>query len=212
MAIEPRRGCGYRKVGGLYLCSDNAGGPCCRLPLLLTVCPTCNAGIKQTRTFQWIDPRPWFADGACTASKGQELHCPVARGGLGERVGLMWVGEQFYKTPAHFQREAMDLGISRRIAGVPRGLELGVTWVLLCHPKVCSALDVETGKLVWTPGIFRIMRPTRIDKIVLASEAADAAAMAKLTEAGITPVVVPDDDKDHQGSVYDREDDEPLLV
>jgi hypothetical protein len=30
--------------------------------------------------------------------------------------------------------------------------------------------------------------------------------MSKLREAGITPVPVPDDDKDHQGSVYDREE------
>jgi hypothetical protein len=36
--------------------------------------------------------------------------------------------------------------------------------------------------------------------------------MAKLRDAGITPVPVPDDDKDHVGSVYDKDDEDNLLT
>jgi hypothetical protein len=32
----------------------------------------------------------------------------------------------------------------------------------------------------------------------------DETAMNELVEAGITPVIVPDDDRDHQGTVYDK--------
>lgn len=35
MAIEPRRGCGYRKMGGLYLVADALGEVCHRLPFPL---------------------------------------------------------------------------------------------------------------------------------------------------------------------------------
>lgn len=56
MAVEARRGCGFRKVGGLYMVSGALSSPCERLPLELHVCPVCNAGIKQTRAWQWIKP------------------------------------------------------------------------------------------------------------------------------------------------------------
>jgi len=34
------------------------------MPFEFHICPTCNGGIKQSRGFQWIDPRPWL-QGAC---------------------------------------------------------------------------------------------------------------------------------------------------
>src|SRR5215831_19320185 len=58
----------------------------------------------------------------------------------------------------------------------------------------------------------RQQQPTRIEKILTASMANDAAEMQKLADAGITPVIVPDDDKDHQGSVYAKEEMQPELV
>ena len=54
MAVEARRGCGYRKVGGLYLMGGTGGMPCCKMPIPLHVCPTCHGGIKQTRGWSWI--------------------------------------------------------------------------------------------------------------------------------------------------------------
>jgi hypothetical protein len=208
MAVERRRACGYRKIHGLYLCSDGSGGPCCKLPILLEVCPTCNGGIKQTRSWQWIDPRPWLP-GGCTSIG---VFCPVAEKQLGERVGLLWIGEQFYRTPGAFQQEAAEMGISRRIKAIPHGFKLGETWVFFAHPKVKQRVDQATGEVVWVGGVFRIFKPERVEKIVTQSEFADEAEMARLREAGIVPVPVPDDDKDHQGSVYDKEEEEPLLV
>ena len=57
MAIEPRRGCGFRKTGGLYLVGDNQGQPCCRLPIILHVCPAC----KVLSAYAGSDPKA-FAD------------------------------------------------------------------------------------------------------------------------------------------------------
>ena len=194
MAVELSRGCGHRKVGGLYLVGTGGGMPCCKLPIPLCACPTCGGGIKQTRAFTWIDPRP-FLTGGCF---DQPTDCPAADPEqLGERCGLIWVGEKFYATPEAFNHEANTQGISRRIAAVPKGFELSKTWVLLAHPK---AVYGEEGR---APGIFRIFRPQAIEKIVTASQALDETAMDALRQQGIRPVVVPDDDPDHQGSAYD---------
>lgn len=211
MAVEQRRKCGYRKVGGLYLCSDGLGGPCCRLPILLDICPTCNGGVKQTRTFQWIDPRPWLEEKPIDAKRCHHDCAARHPDQLGERVGLIWIGEQFYPTPASFQQEAAEMGVSRRIGAVPRGFKLGETWVFFAHPKVELRIDSETGEPVWIGGVFRIFKPVRIEKIVTQSDYENEEEMAKLREAGITPVSVPDDDKDHLGSVYDKEEENLLL-
>lgn len=198
MAIEPRRGCGYRKVGGLYLVSEGPGLPCCRLPLRLSICPCCGAGIKQTRGWTWINPTLLLGESyrpECNA-------CPAGNPAtMGARAGLLWIGVQFYPTVAHFEAEARTMGISRRISAIPRGLKVGETWVLLAHPKACTP-DAEGREA----GVFRIFRPQRIEKILTASQATPE-ELDKLAEAGITPVIVPDGDRDHQGSVYD--DDEP---
>jgi hypothetical protein len=52
--IEHKRGCGYRKPGGMYLVSLGIGRDCGKLPIPLTVCPCCGAGIKFSRGFTWI--------------------------------------------------------------------------------------------------------------------------------------------------------------
>lgn len=200
MAREQRRACGYRKVGGLYLCNDGLGAPCCKLPIALHVCPTCNGGIKQTCGFQWIDPKPWLS-GDCTSGKP----CPAADPSmLGDRVGLLWIGAQFYPTPADFAAEANIMGVSRRITAVPRDFKLGETWVFLAHPKVKDIVDPATGEIELVGGVFQIFRPTRVEKIITETQADDEAAMTKLADAGITPVIVPDDDRDHRGTVYDK--------
>lgn len=207
MAIEAKRRCGYRKVGGLYLVSDGYGAQCCKLPILLKVCPTCSEGVKQTRGWTWIDPQPWLK-GSC--AWGSEL-CPAAHPEvLGTQVGLLWIGEQFYPTPVDFAAEANALGISRRITAVPRGFKVGEHWVFLAHPKVKREVIAETGEAVWVGGIFRIFKPTRIEKIITESMAKDETEMTRLKLQNITPVIVPDDDKDHQGTVYDKS--EPELV
>lgn len=221
MAVEAKRGCGYRKVGGLYLVGEFGGAPCCRMPILLNVCPCCGAGIKQSRGWQWIDPRP-FLVGECTnALQAVQLACPAADpGAFGERVGLVWIGEKFYPTVAHFAAEARRLGVSRRVAALPRGFKLGESWVWLAHPKACRTDEGEK------PGVFYVWKPKAIEKIVLQSEydqalraargeaqpgSPEAEALARFdkdAKAGVKWVPVPDGDRDHQGSVYDKPDED----
>jgi hypothetical protein len=138
------------------------------------------------------------------------------------KAGLMWIGEKFYKTPQAFDDEGKELGLSRRIKALPRGFKVGETWVLLAHPKTVetwvpvtaeereadSALLEGTEKRVVKPGIFKVWRPSRVEKIMLESQR-ESDEVKDLLEKGITPVFVPDGDKDHVGTVYDRpEEDE----
>ena len=249
MAVEPRRGCGFRKVGGLYLASGGRGVFCDRLPIVLEVCPTCGHGVKQSRGWTWVDAAALV--GGVHPQCLDDFRCPLcmAPEELG-RCWLLWVGEQFYKTPAAFDREAMGIGISRRISAIPRGFKTGETWILLAHrkavatqfncPKCCELLTVRrddgVSQLVcrcgWTgpvyrPGIFKVWRPERIEKILPESlrgvescgghavqcdgpfhdgECTFADCPVDLARKGIAPVYVPDDDPDHRGTVYDDEE------
>ena len=201
MAVEAKRGCGYRKVGGLYVVGPSSGTSCCKLPIPLHICPTCSQGVKQTRGWTWIDPRPWLA-GPCSVDRAI---CPAAAPArLGERVGLLWIGRSFYPTTGAFAHEAAIHGVSRRISAMPRGFKLGEHWVFLAHPE---AVWVEEAP---GPGIFSIFKPTAFEKIITASQSFDADFMADLAKRGITAVAVPDNDKDHQGTVYDEAEDPEL--
>ena len=225
MAVEPRRGCGYRKVGGLYLVGDILTSPCGRLPIELHVCPVCRSGIKQTRGWQWVKPGPLLGERKTCALRADTPQgcaiCPVGNPALlGERAGLLWVGGRFYPEPEDFSREAASLGISKRIRAVPRGFQVGRDWVMIAHPRAVKRepqTDAERAELAEVggtelvrKGIILVFRPQRIEKIVTESMAKDEAAMDALRAQGITPVVVPDDDPDHKGTVYDA-DDEPEL-
>ena len=56
MAVEAKRGCGYRKEGGLYLVGGGLSAPCDRMPYPLDRCKTCGGGIKFTRGHTWLQP------------------------------------------------------------------------------------------------------------------------------------------------------------
>jgi hypothetical protein len=203
MAVEAKRGCGYRKVGGLYLVGGRLQGSCCKLPIALHVCPACGSGVKQTRGWTWIDPRPWLA-GLCAM---QNVICPAAHAELlGPRVGLLWIGRQFYPTPGAFMHEAALHGVSRRIVAIPRGFKIGEHWVFLAHPEAI----ITNGDGKKAPGIFSIFKPTAFEKLVTETQAHDRDFMTDLTKRGIYAVVVPDDDRDHQGTVYDEAEDPEL--
>jgi hypothetical protein len=224
MSCEPRRGCGYRKIGGLYLVGAGHPMPCDRFPIEMTVCPTCSQGIKQARGWTWLNIND-FLHGVHAKCQDQ-FPCPLCMNPdyMG-RAGLLWIGERFYKTPRHFNAEATMLGISRRIHTVPRGFEIGKTWVLLAHPRViecpacggagrvsdhetldyaaCVACDSKGAK----PAIFYCWRPSAIEKILPESQR-DSQEAQDLQKRGITPVYFPDSDPDHKGSVYDDEESE----
>lgn len=248
MAIEAKRGCGYRKVGGIYLVSGKHSEPCHRLPIPLHVCPTCHGGIKQSRGWTWVESA--ILGGNCESfDDHRALHCTTCPTCtpklLGDHVGLIWIGEKFYPTPADFMREGIEQGISRRVSKVPRNFKLGESWVILGHPKAVPTEcvhsvdgpsvkgckhEIELGStgfsengepgydltkaahITDTPGIFTAFKPIRIEKLITKSQATPE-TLEELAKKHITPVVVPDDDKDHQGSVYDKKksDDDELF-
>jgi hypothetical protein len=220
MACEAKRGCGYRKVNGIYLVGGGIGVPCDRLPFHLDVCRTCGQGIKQSRGFTWVNVEHLFGGPHYVGTLpfpmklepcDEAKTCPLCgRPQEMGRAGLLWIGEQFYKTPQDFIREGIELGFSRRIRTVPRGFQPGETYVLLAHPKACtveeplSELFPNETVTRQKPGIFYVWLPQRIEKILLESQR-DSEEIEDLRKRGITPVFVPDEDLDHQGSVYDKE-------
>jgi len=160
--------------------------------------------VKQTRGWQWIDPAPWLKQ-ECN-DPAQRDHCPCSDPQtLGEKVGLLWVGAEFYNSPGVFMAEAITMGVSRRLKAVPRGFRAGKTWVFLAHPKACQGIDPDSEEID-LPGVFSIIRPDHWEKIVTESQAQDPKFMKALEDAQIYAVVVPDSDKDHQGSVHDKEE------
>jgi hypothetical protein len=224
MAVEAKRGCGFRKIGGLYLVGRGRGVTCDRLPIPLDVCPTCSRGIKPSRGWTWIDVAGLV--GGVHLNCTDDFPCPLCM--TTERMGkagLLWVGGKFYPTPEDFAIEAAELGISRRISAVPRDFEIGKTWVLLAHQKRirvefcqtegcehlpsvhtekgCAVVDCECEEgRFWKPAVFYVFKPTGIEKIVVEGE--DPEVLQDLVKRGITPVSVPADDRDHQGSVHDK--------
>jgi hypothetical protein len=218
MAVEAKRGCGYRKVGGLYLVGGTDGIACDRLPIAIEICRCCGQGIKQSRGWSWIDiaglvggdhknlvqsnselTGPITTEFPCRCGGGV---CPLCHNvaAMG-RGGLIWVGTQFYPTIEAFEAEARAQGISRRIAAIPRGFKLGDV-VLFAHPRgVLQSTGELTGKYV--PAIFRVWRPTRLERIFDESKrGSDEVAASE--KRGETPVFVPDNDADHHGSVYSK--------
>jgi hypothetical protein len=99
-----------------------------------------------------LSPGGCKMEGGCGA-------CPLADAKV-ERAGLLWIGEKFYPTPGAWEKEAREMGISRRIKAIPRGFKIGETWIALAHIKATN----------YTPGIFRLFRPTAIEYVVKGTE------------------------------------------
>jgi hypothetical protein len=203
--VEGKRGCGFRKPGGLYLVCDGEGRSCGKLPIVLDRCPVCNSGIKQTRGWTWIDSDRLIATEHCAADPAECRGCPLAVP-MG-KVGLLWVGKAFYETPQEFSREAAMMGISRRISAIPRDFKCGETWVWLAHPEVVNNptpppakpdTDDEEEIALYEqelaeyrsklPGVFRVFRPQRVEYVVKGTESDEDIEL--LVKRGITPVCV----------------------
>lgn len=190
--ITAKRGCGYRKPGGLYVVSGvSALSPCCKLLNVLNVCPCCGSGIKPTRGWQWIDADAIFGGTVCTAgNEGSRIEgyasmvCPL-NGKIG-RAGLLWIGESFYPTVEDFEKEAAAQGISRRIKALPKDYKPGETWVLLAHRLGVKRAVVLEGEPTYDKAIFRIFKPSAVEYVVKGDETEEK--LSKLVERGITPV------------------------
>jgi len=150
--FETRRRYGFRKQGGLYVCSDYAPHIYWTLPIPL------ENGINASPDWAWVGGDELIGEKA----RFRSIKCS----GSG-RMGLMWIDERYYKRPGVFMDEGHDLGISMPITAVPRGLKLGQTWVLLAHPHVFYRKGVGLEATFGTgPGIFGAFQPVRIEYVI----------------------------------------------
>ena len=218
MAVEAVRGCGYRKVGGIYLVMDGgAWGECDRLPYELCTCPVCGAGVHLSRAMTIVDPIKLFGKHEPCADGTDYVCDPKNNVGV-----IMLVGAQFYKTPADFMRESVTQGVSRRIPFVPKDMVIGQTVVYMAHikavvkpPKVTIGAEkpingnpsiltaTKTTEPQFALGIFGAFVPQRVEKLIWQSEATPA-TLADLAKRNITPVIIPDGDKDHAPSTRQK--------
>jgi hypothetical protein len=183
---DQKRGCGWRQPGGLYMVSGGIPGACGRFPIYLENCPCCGAGIKPTRGFTWVDGDALAADSVCLGGDKMCDTCPMAEHREIGKCGLLWIGEAFYKTFADFNREAMDLGISRRIPAVPTDFVIGQTYVLLAHRKYET--DSDGPKKIHRAAIFGIFKPQAIEYVVTGKES--SSEIKSLEKRGLTPVKI----------------------
>jgi len=195
MAIEKVRGCGYRKVGGLYLMGTGIAVPCDMLPLALHPCEYCGFQIPFSRGFMWISPMYLNVDAEkhhketeCKCIEIVKDKCPVCFPKVGQgKYGFMWVGARHY-TPESFVKESKEVGVCKKIAKIPKDLEFGKTWILLAHRKVPFSPELNPNGLrakepEYKPAIFYAFRVTRIEKLIWKSKATKR-RLNKLKEQG----------------------------
>lgn len=164
MAQEKLRGCGSRKHGGTYLCGVGLQVVCDRLPIPLEVCPTCNEGLKFSRNPREINADKMFGvhkiypiDGSFDLGTScPEDYCYVCRPPSDVPSYIMGVGERHY-TPESFIKEAMEMGVSKRIPAIPRNLVVGKSVVFLSHKKAIvhktmKCPKCKSDKVVSCPG------------------------------------------------------------
>lgn len=217
MAIEPKRGCGYRKIGGLYLVGDYTPVACDRMPLEISVCPVCGQGLHFTRSTTEIDPlKLWGIHQPCSdAPTCPMCYPPNSSPQLGHYV--MTVGKKYY-SPQSFLEEAIKMGISKRIPFVPKKLVLGASVIYLAHPEAVELKEspamqqalailgqpgaqqqeklLDAERVAQGMGIFAAFRPRGIEKLIKQSDATPEET-ERLRQRGITPIKVPDADRDH---------------
>ncbi len=212
------RGCGWKKVGGSYLCCDGPGFTCGRLPLKLLPCPLCSHVPPFSRGLARITPREVaYAADDCTNLPAECAHCPLTVAMEAQVAGLHWIGERFY-SPKEFLEESQLQGISRRVPyPLPKWFKLGETWLFFAHISVfkqacpdCEgkALGCETCEgsgQVPVPGIFQIAKPTRIERIIPDDMPDEQREL--LRKEGLTLVEVPANDPDHQAKKKGGEED-----
>ena len=149
MAVEAKRGCGYRKVGGTYMVSAIGLQACDRLPFELTVCDCCGEGYRASRSLREVSPYLLFKGrhDPCGCSQTCYICNPKwPRNEDQHSDYLEWVGGSYYKNPELFIEEANSLGISRRLkGGIPRRMVVGKSIVLLAHRDILFQRKKEQG-------------------------------------------------------------------
>jgi hypothetical protein len=104
----------------------------------------------------------------------------------------------------------MKMGVCKRIAGFPKEIKLGETWIFLAFKKAITVTPPtinDKGKVikkgVYEAGIFYAFRPQRIEKIVSTTTAKKRKKMKELTDKGVTILVAVD--VDDKGNVKETE-------
>lgn len=188
--------------------SEGLGMSCNLLPFHLHVCPTCGHGIRPTRGgWTWVKPDPLMPHHSDPDTTRRHPGCPLNDEGLlGEKAGLMWIGGSYYPTPEAWLAEGKAMGFSRRITGVPRGLEVGVTWILTAHRKVhlgwtevkpadeLALVSKPEREPIVGPAVFHLWVPSRIDYVVKGTETEEE--LDAIEARGLTLVRVEHDQAD----------------
>lgn len=222
---EQKRGCGYRKIGGLYLvCDPGEALVCDGLPLPLEPCGCCGFTPAFSRNLQSLNPeyisqaekklhdeKPYNGGDPYALNCSCPDMCPIchteAQVIQGNSLGLMFVGKQY--TPSSFIKEAVQLGISKRIPEISSWLKLGETWVFLAHnqvPKVSLEQLKENGLQMKEPeyqrAIFYGFKPKRLEMPVWKGDLCQD-EITLLVKHGITPVFldpIPENKKLHKNA------------
>lgn len=219
-STEAARGCGYRKPSksgvGIYLVGSAASAPCGRLPLPLHVCPVCSAGIKRARGWTWIEPATLFGElprkqltlaradvqiEPCAAGTHACAACPIGIMPIQGRHGLLWIGEEHYRSHHLFMAEARKMGVSRKLGALPKGFKLAETWVFLAHRK---AVPVgEPGE--FGPGVFTAFKPIGVDLVIADEHNVPERAVKLAEELGPTARIIKVvRDVDTQGDLFEQ--------
>lgn len=146
-------------------------------------------GFRQTRGYQWINGETLAASQVCDhADLAHCVNCLLeVRPALPSlsRSLLIWIGRQYYPRPDDWISEAAQMGISRRLARLPRHFEPGRTRVFAAHPEAIVNPDGS-----FTPGVVHVFRP-RVEYVVRDDETYDQ--IERLVKRGILPVRVEED-------------------
>lgn len=203
---ESVRGCGYRKIGALYLvCDPGLTLECDGLPMPLEPCECCGFAPPFSRNLQklnvdyvhMIEEKLHRVD----PENDQEHRCrcppscPICYTPPYGNFGLMFVGKSFY-TPREFIQEALNMGVSKRIPQIPKWLILGKTWILLAHnevPKV-TLEQLKTNEMHMKEpekfrAVFYAFKPQRIELPVWKDEISSEEILL-LEKKGITPILL----------------------
>ena len=199
MAIEALRGCGYRKVGGLYIVGAGLAFTCDRLPMHIPTCAVCGETARFHRSISHINPVRLFGNHSYPCNDSIDCVCCH----VPDRGYLMWVGIDY--TPESFTLEAVKLGVSKRIPFIPASMKVGVDWMYLAYKRLIPTKNLNfvlpidnPDRTGFAPGIFYAFRPTGFEYLITETQTKNAELLGSLKTKGITPVVVPDDDSDHR--------------
>lgn len=217
MAVEKRRGCGFRVVHGLYITSGPLSFTCDRLPIPTNLCKCCGNFVREFQGVQSFKPLELLGNhGVC------EMCEKFPRDGIHEcshtnctdpltcmacfprpapeetKDFMMWVGRSYY-TKDTFTAEAALLGVSKRIAsnGVPIGMVPNQSWIFLAMRNIMDDdIVMVDGQKKRAHGIFMVFRIQKLEYLIWESEATDE-YVEHLEDLGLSPVIIPDGDEDH---------------